>query len=140
MEPNFEGLEIQKWNIPTDRAHRFDEKNWVVCLVIMLTPRFIVIKTSKIAHFLYSLLLAAKHYLPLSKIVKCIWNISFSFFRKCHGLLGSELTLARRQPLKTKVHLNIFPKQTFWLPSAENKRMSHFRHFNDYVSESKHKN
>ena len=26
MESNFEGLEMQKWNIPTDRAHRFDEK------------------------------------------------------------------------------------------------------------------
>ena len=26
MEPNFEGLEMQKWNIPTDRAHRFYEK------------------------------------------------------------------------------------------------------------------
>ena len=24
---NFEGLELQKWNIPTDRAQRLDEKN-----------------------------------------------------------------------------------------------------------------
>ena len=26
MELNFKGLEIQKWNIPTDRAQRVDEK------------------------------------------------------------------------------------------------------------------
>ena len=26
MELNFEGLEMQKWNIPTNRAQRADEK------------------------------------------------------------------------------------------------------------------
>ena len=25
---NFEGLEMQKWNIPTDSARRADEKKW----------------------------------------------------------------------------------------------------------------
>ena len=34
---NFEGLEMQKSNIPTDRARRADEKkNGVICLVIMV--------------------------------------------------------------------------------------------------------
>ena len=28
MELNFESLEKQKWNIPTDRAQRLDEKKW----------------------------------------------------------------------------------------------------------------
>ena len=51
MELNFEGLEIQKWNIPTDRAQRFDEKNGVIRLVIMFTPKVMVFKTSKIAGF-----------------------------------------------------------------------------------------
>ena len=37
IELNFEGLEIQKWNIPTDRTQRVDEKNGVICLIIMLT-------------------------------------------------------------------------------------------------------
>ena len=27
-ELNFEGLEMQKWHIPTDRAQRVDEKMW----------------------------------------------------------------------------------------------------------------
>ena len=28
MELYFEGLEMQKWNISTDRAQRIDEKKW----------------------------------------------------------------------------------------------------------------
>ena len=38
MELNFEGLEIQKSNIPTDRAQSVDEKNRLICLAIMFTP------------------------------------------------------------------------------------------------------
>ena len=33
-ELNFEGLEMQKWNIPTDRAQRVDEKNGVICYFV----------------------------------------------------------------------------------------------------------
>ena len=44
MELNFEHLEIQKRNIPTDRAQRVYEKNGVICLVIICTPGVIVIK------------------------------------------------------------------------------------------------
>ena len=43
MELNFEDLEIQKWNIPTDRAQKVDEKNGVICLVIMFTLGDLVI-------------------------------------------------------------------------------------------------
>ena len=42
-----------------DRAQRLDEKNGVICLVIMFTSRVIVIKTSKMDHFLYFLLMTA---------------------------------------------------------------------------------
>ena len=49
---NFEGLRIQKWDIQTHRAQRVDEKNGVICLVIMLSPRVTVIKMSKMAYFL----------------------------------------------------------------------------------------
>ena len=35
-ELNFKGLEMQKWNISTDRAQRADAKNGVICLVIMV--------------------------------------------------------------------------------------------------------
>ena len=54
---------MQKFNIPTDKAQRVDEKNGViclVCLVMMFTPRVIVIKMSQMAQFLYFLLMTAK--------------------------------------------------------------------------------
>ena len=60
-ELNFEGLWMQKWNIPTDRAQRVDEKNGVICLVIMFAPRVMVIKVSQMSHFLYFLLMPVKN-------------------------------------------------------------------------------
>ena len=49
---NFEDLEMQKQNIPPDRVQRVDEKNGVICLVIMFTPvRVMVSKMPKMAHF-----------------------------------------------------------------------------------------
>ena len=43
---NFDGLEMQKCNIPTDRAQRAEEKNGVICLVIMVISRVMIIKMS----------------------------------------------------------------------------------------------
>ena len=61
MELNFEDLEMQKWNIPTDTAQIVDGKNGVICLVITFTPRVVVIKNfSIVAHFLYFLLMPEK--------------------------------------------------------------------------------
>ena len=53
-ELNFEGLDIQKRNIPTDSAQRVDEKNGVICLVVMFASRVMAIKMSKMAHLLFS--------------------------------------------------------------------------------------
>ena len=39
-----QGLDMKKWYIPADRAKRVDEKNGVICLVIIFSPGFIVIK------------------------------------------------------------------------------------------------
>ena len=50
---------MQKWNISTNRALSVDEKNGVMCLV-MVTPRVMVIKMSKMAHFMYFSLNTAK--------------------------------------------------------------------------------
>ena len=52
MELNFEGLEIQKWNIPTNRTRRVDEKNGVIFLVITFTSGVMAIKMLKMAQFL----------------------------------------------------------------------------------------
>lgn len=53
-------MEMQKWNIATDRTERVDEKNGVICQFIMFTPRVIVIKMSEMSHFLYFLQMTAK--------------------------------------------------------------------------------
>ena len=62
MEWNFEGLEMLKWNIPMGRAQRADEKMRMrPCLVIIFTPRIMIIKMSKIAPFFYFLLITGKN-------------------------------------------------------------------------------
>ena len=43
-ELNIQGLEMQKWDIPTDRALRVHEKYGVIFLVMMFTPGGMVIK------------------------------------------------------------------------------------------------
>ena len=103
MELNFEGLEMQKWNIPTNRAKeqmkkKKKKKNRASCLVIMLTPGVMVIKMCKMAHFLCFLLMPAKISHSVDKIFTCIWKILNGSFRKCYRLLDSELPLARYQP------------------------------------------
>ena len=81
MELNFEGPEMQKWNIPTDRAGTAEEKNGVIFLVIMFTPRIMVIKKFKMAPFLYFLLTTAKK-VSFGKTHKRTWKIFLSSFRK----------------------------------------------------------
>ena len=51
IELNFEGLEMQEQNKPTDKAQKENEKSRTICLVNMFTPRGIVIKMSKMAYF-----------------------------------------------------------------------------------------
>ena len=50
MELKLESLEMQKWNMLMGRARRIDEKNAVICLVIIFSPGVKVIKMSKLAH------------------------------------------------------------------------------------------
>ena len=115
MELNSKCLEMQKWNIPTDRVQRVDGKNRVICLVIMFPPWVMVIKMSKMAHFLYLLLMPAKVSQRLDKIFTCIWKILFRSPRKCYGLLDSELPLARYQPLKRQSFIIFFADSVVFL-------------------------
>ena len=115
VELNFEGLEMKKWNIPTDRAQRKDRKKWVSFPVIMFTPQVIVIKMSKMTHFLYFRLIPPKSQSQyFDKIFICIWKILFSSLRKCYGLLNSELPLARYQPLKIQSFIIFLLTQHFF--------------------------
>ena len=60
MELNFQGPEMQKWNVQTDRDERVDEKmGSFVKLSCFLSE--LVIKMSKMVHVLYFLLMTAKN-------------------------------------------------------------------------------
>ena len=55
MKLNFEGIKMQKWNIPTDRALRGDEENGFICLVIIFTSGVTVILIFKnLSYFVFS--------------------------------------------------------------------------------------
>ena len=91
---------IQRWMVmelnvePMDVAQRIDDKNGLIC-VVMFTCGFMVIKMSKLAHsFVFSADNSKKSVTVWAKICKCILKILFTTFRKCYGLLGSELPLA----------------------------------------------
>ena len=106
MELNFEGLQMQKWNIPTNRARRGDDKNGVLCLVIMFTPGVMVIKMLKMAHFYHlgqvtvttqHLRASERFYLALSEnamdvgfwaIISKIWTLEDTKF--CYFLLTQQ--------------------------------------------------
>ena len=60
-----------------------------------------VIKMSKIAHFLYFLLMTAKNQLEFGQNISVhMKDLLGNPIRKCYRILGSELPLARCQPLK----------------------------------------
>ena len=62
IELNFEGLlKVKNKYIPEESDQRVDEKNVVIYLFIMFTPRVMVIKTSKMVHCLHFLLMKAKN-------------------------------------------------------------------------------
>ena len=119
-----EVFEIQNWNILTDRAQRVDGKNGVIRLVI-LTPRIMVIKMSKMAHFMYFLLYTAKYQSQFGQDFKCIWKVLFGPSRKCYGLYTSELPLAKFQCLKTQdFGIPLFTQKSFCLSTISQKQLS----------------
>ena len=61
MDLNFEGLEMQKRNVSTDKAQRVYEKDRAICLIIRFIPRIMVIKMTQMAHILDFLLMTAKN-------------------------------------------------------------------------------
>ena len=59
VDLNFKFPEMQKWNIPKDRAQRVETKVGVICLDILFTAGVMVIKMSKMAN-LYFLVMTIK--------------------------------------------------------------------------------
>ena len=52
MEINFEYFQIQKWILQTIRSEKVDEKNEVICVVLIFSSWVMVLKLSKKVHFL----------------------------------------------------------------------------------------
>ena len=61
MKLNIVGLEMQKRNISTDIAQQVDEKNVVICLVIMFAAIVMTTNMSKMVHFPNITLMATKN-------------------------------------------------------------------------------
>ena len=129
MALNFVGLEMQKWNTETDKTQKVDEENGVIYLGIMFTPTVMVIKMSKMAHFLYFQLMTAKKlwqfqqniYVHLKDLIeflqKMVWLISFRF--TIHKILRSQQKVYQnplflRVDILLKVAQNPIIHSIFW--------------------------
>ena len=129
MALNFVGLEMQKWNTETDKTQKVDEKNGVIYLGIMFTPTVMVIKMSKMAHFLYFQLMTAKKlwqseqniYVHLKDLIeflqKMVWLMSFRF--TIHKILRSQQKVYQnplflRVDILLKVAQNPIIHSIFW--------------------------
>ena len=86
LELNFESLQIKKWNIPTDRSEKGDEKNGVICLVIMFTLTVKVFKISKMANFECFLLIS-----QFGRYIKVDLENLIEFLQEMVWLLGFGL-------------------------------------------------
>ena len=82
---------MQKWYLPTDIARKVNEKNGVICLVSVYTPRVIVIKMSKMTNFLYFVLMAGINSHSLGKIYLSAHLIEF--FQKTVWLIVFGVTV-----------------------------------------------
>ena len=74
----------------TDRAQRVDEKNGATYLSIMLTPRVMVIKMSKMAYFLY-LLMRGKNQSQFRQNNYVHLEVPFSFSESSHLALSENV-------------------------------------------------
>ena len=74
---------LRKWNIPTCRGQKIDEKIWSICLVIIFTLGVLVIKMSKMTHcFVFSANDSKKSH-SLGQITKCTWKILWVLSENC---------------------------------------------------------
>ena len=90
---------MQKRYISMYRAQKVHKKNEVFRLV-MCTPKVIVIKMSKMAHFTYFPLNIENNRPSLCKIFKCIWKFLSGPFTKYYGLWSSDIPLVICQHFK----------------------------------------
>ena len=106
---SFEGLQMQweTWGHPSSYRVHSQSYNMVRCHhKLLIFCVFCWWQQKKNSH-------------SLNTIIKCIWKISFSYFRKCYILLDSELPLTRCQPLNIQ-NFRIFCWLNFYPQSLTN--------------------
>ena len=70
-----------------------------------------------------------KNNYSLGIICKCIWKVLFISFRKCYELLGSDLLLARCQPLKMyNFGIFLWNQQFFYISTLSSSRTVTLKH------------
>ena len=77
----------------TNRAQTVNEKNGVIGLVTMFTPRVTVIKMSKIADIFYSLLMAPKNQSQFGQSISVHLKDLIAFFQKMVWLKDFGVTV-----------------------------------------------
>ena len=113
------------WKLQTEMYQSIELKVYMRkigdILLVMITPRIMVIRMSKMAHFMYFLLDTAKKISPsLGKIFTCICKVLFCTFRKYYGLCTSdELPLAKFQRLEIQdFSIPLLTQTSFWYLST----------------------
>ena len=104
---------MQKWNISMYRTQKADEKSDIICLV-MFTPKVMVIRMSKMAHFMHCLLHTEEKRPSLGKIFTCTLKVLFGHFTKYYGLCSSDLIFANCQHLKIQNFTSTLLTQHFF--------------------------
>ena len=91
---------MQNWNIATDRAQRVGGKNGVICIVIMFTPRVMVIEMPKLANFLYFSADASKKLATVWTKYLCASETSYLALQKMLWIVGFWATLCKISTLE----------------------------------------
>ena len=108
-----------------DRTQTVDGKNEVICLVIMFTPQVMVIEMSKMAHFLYFLLMPAKNQLHFGQNIYVHLKDLTYFSQKMVWIVGFRATISKISTLEDiEFHYFFAYSAVFsiFLPSISQKR------------------
>ena len=95
----------QNWNIPIDRAQRADEKNGVIFLFIIFSPKVMVVNMSKITIFCIFCWLQQKIGHSLSKAFQYIAKILLNSFRKSYRWLARWLATISKMSFLENIEL-----------------------------------
>ena len=105
---------IQKWKIPTDRAHSVDGKNRVICRIIMFSTQVRIIKMLKMAAFCIFLLMPATNQSQFEQnIYMHLKDLTYNS-QKMLGIVGFWGTISKISTLEYSDSLFFADSAVFW--------------------------